>query len=70
VGIKTISTPASPCSGWKAQPVAQLDTLRVAPGGPRIVLTFERAEPVDRSLAASPVKRLGLRLTSPSTCAV
>src|SRR3954449_5773087 len=43
----------------KPRPVTQLDTLRVAPGGPRIVLTFERAEPVGRSLAASPVERLG-----------
>jgi hypothetical protein len=67
VGIKTISSPASPCSGWKAGPVTRPDTLRVAPGGPRIVLTFERAEPVGRSLAASPVERLGLRLTSTST---
>lgn len=30
-----------------------LDTLRVAPGDPLIVLTFERAEMIDRSLAAS-----------------
>jgi hypothetical protein len=33
-------------------------------------LTFGRAEPVGRSVAASPVKSFGLRLTSTSTSAI
>jgi hypothetical protein len=33
-------------------------------------LTFGRAEPVGRSVAASPVESLGLRLTSASTSAI
>src|SRR5689334_1943371 len=49
---------------------ARLDTLRVAPGGPRIVLTFGCAEPVGRSVAASPVESFGLRLTSASSSAI
>ena len=70
MGIKTISSPASPCSGWKAGPVTRPDTLRVAPGGPRIVLTLGRAEPVGRSVAASPVESFGLWLTSASTSTI
>lgn len=53
MGIKRISNPASPCSGWKAESITQLDTLRVALGGQRILLTFESSELVGRSLAAS-----------------
>ena len=29
MGIKTISSPASPCSVWEVRSVAQLDSLRV-----------------------------------------
>src|SRR3954470_23922846 len=65
-----MSRPASPCSGWKPRSAARLDTLRVAPGGLLIVLTFGRAEPVGRSVAASPVESFGLRLTSTSTSAI
>lgn len=39
--------------GMERSPRRLLDTLRVAPGEPRIGLTFERAEMVGRSLAAS-----------------
>lgn len=60
MGVKTISRPASPCSGWNIESVTRPDTLRVAPGGPRIVLTFKRAELVGRSLAASSVEPLGI----------
>jgi hypothetical protein len=70
VGVKAMSGPVSPCSGWKPRSAARLDTLCVAPGGPRIILTFGRTEPVGRSVAASPVESFGLRLTSASTSAI
>jgi hypothetical protein len=59
VGVKK-APPIFARLGVSARPMGR---DRAANGSLRALLTFERAEPVGRSLATSPVKRTGFWLT-------